>query len=72
MDVNTITTLISSVGFPIFTTLVLFYYIYNQQEKTNDTINKLSETINNNTKAMVVLQTTVNELTHKLGDDDEK
>lgn len=72
MDVNTITTLISSVGFPIFTTLVLFYYIYKQQEKTNDTINKLSETINNNTKAMIVLQTTVNELARKLGDNDEK
>lgn len=72
MDVNAITTLISSVGFPIFTTLVLFYYIYKQQEKTNDTINKLSETINNNTKAMIVLQTTVNELAHKLGDNDEK
>lgn len=72
MDVNTITTLISSVGFPIFTTLVLFYYIYKQQEKTNDTINKLSETINNNTKAMLVLQNTVNELAHKSGDNDEK
>lgn len=72
MDVSTITTLISSVGFPIFTTLVLFYYIYKQQEKTNDTINKLSETINNNTKAMLVLQNTVNELAHELGDNDEK
>lgn len=72
MDVNTISTLISSVGFPIFTTIVLFYYIYKQQEKTNDTINKLSETINNNTKAMLVLQTTVNELKHNLGDEDDK
>ena len=72
MDVNTISTLISSVGFPIFTTIVLFYYIYKQQEKTNDTINKLTETINNNTNAMLVLQTTVNELAHNLGDDNEK
>ena len=40
MDVNAVTTLISSVGFPIVVSLFLFYYIYKMQEKTNETIQK--------------------------------
>ena len=62
MDVNTILTIISTVGFPISVCLILFFYIYKKQEKTDDTIAKLTETINNNT---AVIQS----LIVKLGED---
>ena len=62
MDVNTILTVISTVGFPISVCLILFFYIYKKQEKTDDTIAKLTEAINNNT---AVIQS----LIIKLGED---
>ena len=62
MDVNTILAIISTVGFPISVCLILFFYIYKKQEKTDDTIAKLTEAINNNT---AVIQS----LIIKLGED---
>lgn len=62
MDVNVITTLISSVGFPIFVSLVLFYYIYKMQEKTNETIKSLTEAVNNNTNVVNNLIIHMNEI----------
>lgn len=61
MDVNSIVSVISTVGFPIAVCLILFFYIYKKQEKTDDTIAKLTETINNNTAVM-------QRLIDKLGD----
>lgn len=61
MDVNSIVSVISTVGFPIAVCLILFFYIYKRQEKTDDTIAKLTETINNNTAVM-------QRLIDKLGD----
>lgn len=61
MDVNSIVSVISTVGFPIAVCLILFFYIYKKQEKTDDTISKLTETINNNTAVM-------QRLIDKLGD----
>ena len=62
MDANAIITIISTVGFPISVCLILFFYIYKKQEKTDDTIAKLTETINNNTAV-------IQHLIAKLGDD---
>lgn len=62
MDVNTILTIISTVGFPISVCLILFFYIYKKQEKTDDTIAKLTEAINNNTSV-------IQSLIIKLGED---
>ena len=62
MDANAIITIISTVGFPICACLILFAYIYKKQEKTDDTIAKLTETINNNTSV-------IQHLIDKLGDD---
>ena len=62
MNVNDILTIISTVGFPICVCLILFAYIYKKQEKTDDTIAKLTETINNNTAVM-------QRLIDKLGDE---
>lgn len=67
MDVNAIVSVISTVGFPIAVCLILFMYIYKKQEKTDDTIAKLTETINNNT---AVIQHLIDKLGYeKLGDD---
>ena len=62
MNVNDILTAISTVGFPIAVCLILFAYIYKKQEKTDATIDKLTETINNNTAV-------IQHLIDKLGDD---
>ena len=62
MNVNDILTIISNVGFPISVCLILFFYIYKKQEKTDNTIAKLTETINNNTAV-------IQHLIDKLGDD---
>lgn len=72
MDVNSITTLISSVGFPIFVSLVLFYYIYKMQEKTNDTIKSLTEAINNNTNIVNNLISHMNDVRSDVKDEVSK
>lgn len=67
MDVNAILSIISTVGFPISVCLILFMYIYKKQEKTDDTIARLTETINNNT---AVIQHLIDKLGYeKLGDE---
>lgn len=63
MDVNALISVISTVGFPIAVCLILFLYIYKKQEKSDDTISKLTEVIQNNTY-------TIQRLIDKLGDDE--
>ena len=72
MDVNVITTLISSVGFPIFVSLVLFYYIYKMQEKTNETIKSLTEAVNNNSNVVNNLIIHMNEIRADIKDEVNK
>ena len=72
MDVNVITTLISSVGFPIFVSLVLFYYIYKMQEKTNETIKSLTEAVNNSTNVVNNLITHINDIRNDVMNDVNK
>ena len=52
MDANTITTLITSVGFPIVVCLICFWYINKVQESHKAEIDKLSTALNNNTLVM--------------------
>ena len=49
MDINVITQLIGSLGFPIMVAIACFWYINKQQEQHKEEINKLSEAVNNNT-----------------------
>ena len=49
MDVNTITTLISSLGFPIVVCVALGWYIVYRDKQTNAEMESLKETIENNT-----------------------
>lgn len=52
MDVQTVMTLISTVGFPICVCLLCFWYIYKMTEQHKMEIEKLSEALNNNTLAL--------------------
>lgn len=49
MDVDTITALISSLGFPIVVCVALGWYIVYRDKQTNAEMESLKETIDNNT-----------------------
>lgn len=59
MDANTITALITSVGFPIVVCLICFWYINKMQETHKAETAELSKALNNNT---VVMQKLVDKL----------
>lgn len=73
MDVNTINTLISSIGFPIVMVLIACYYIKylneshkeeveNLNSQHSQQIEKLTEALNNNTSIMMELKTIIENL----------
>ena len=55
MDTNSIVTMISSVGFPIVACVVLF-------KLYNNTITSFKDSIDNNTKAIEVLQVLIQDM----------
>ena len=55
MDMNSIGTLISTVGFPIACCIFLIYSNIKTNEMHRDEVEKLRVTIDNNTKAMLKL-----------------
>ena len=59
MDIQTITTLIGSLGFPIVCCIVMFLQLNKTSEMHKEEIDKLSEAVNNNTNV-------VNQLISKL------
>lgn len=46
MDLNTIMTLIGTVGFPIVMTILLWHQLTTTQEKTNEIVAKNTEAVN--------------------------
>ena len=63
MDIQGITTSISTIGFPIVCCLIMMYYVREQEQKNREEIEKLNEkydeniaslneTVNNNTLAL--------------------
>ena len=52
MDVQMLTTLISTVGFPIVVCMMCFWYINKTTELHKQEIDKLAEALNNNTLAL--------------------
>ena len=52
MGVQDITTIISTVGFPIAVCLLCFWYINKMQEQHKAETDKLAEALNNNTLVM--------------------
>ena len=49
MEKNEIIQIISNFGFPVLMCLLLFYYIRNEQKKTNETLQELRQVIDRNT-----------------------
>lgn len=52
MDIQTVTTLIGSLGFPIVCCIVMFLQLNKTSEMHKEEIDKLSEAVNNNTNVM--------------------
>ena len=52
MDIPTIVSLISSVGFPIAMTLVLLWYIVKLNAQHKEEIDELRKSVDNNTKVL--------------------
>lgn len=52
VDINTITQIISGVGFPVAVCLICFWYINKQEEAHKEEVSKLTDAINNNTLIM--------------------
>ena len=64
MNVNDVTTLISSLGFPIVCCGALFYANIKQNSAWQETIGKITDALNNNTLALT-------KLTDKLGGEND-
>ena len=62
MDMNDITSLISNVGFPIAVCVALFYFMMKQEDKHKDETDKLSTTVEANTKVLTELCTLIKTL----------
>lgn len=55
MDMNAVTSLIGTLGFPIVMTLLLFFYVKEQNELHDKEINSLKEAINDLKLAIITL-----------------
>ena len=60
MDLNALTTLIGSLGFPIVMCLLLYYRMDKQDENHKTEMEKITEALNNNTQAITSLVTKIN------------
>lgn len=65
MNTAELVSLIANIGFPITACVALFIYSNKEREKNNETIEKLRETINNNT---LVVQKLLDKLDMKEGE----
>ena len=64
MDVQAVTSIVTTVGFPIAVCLICFWYINKMQEQHKAETDKLAEALNNNT---LVIQKLINNLENKGG-----
>lgn len=62
MDVNAIVSLISNAGFPVAVCIALFFYMEKQNERHQNETDRLSETIESNTKVLTELCTLIKTL----------
>lgn len=77
MDAQVITTLITSVGFPIVACLGMFWYLTKVMEKRDqkmdETLNKMSEVVNENNKLIALFTEKLDilfKISQKGGEDD--
>lgn len=62
MELNDIITIISNVGFPISMCLLLLWYIKQESDKHKEETDKLSATLEGNTKVLTELTTLIKTL----------
>lgn len=62
MDMNAVISLISNVGFPIAVCVALFYFMMKQEERHKEETDKLSSTVEANTKVLTELCTLIKTL----------
>lgn len=60
MDLNVVTQLIGSLGFPIVACIALFYQNSKQEDRHREEMEKLSDAVNNNTLAITQLTEKIN------------
>lgn len=69
MDINAITTLISTLGFPIFMAVWLLIKDSKTDEERKEQIKDLKTAIENNTKSIEKLEILISKIMDRLGDD---
>ena len=62
METTEITSIVSNLGFPIAVCIALFYYMNTQTERHSHETDKLSETVQANTKVLTELCTLIKTL----------
>lgn len=62
MDIDSVTQLISDVGFPVAVCIALFFYMEKQNERHQQETDKLNETVQSNTKVLTELCTLIKTL----------
>ena len=60
MDVNALTTLVGSLGFPIVACGAMFYEMHQQSKRHAEEMDKVSDALNNNTLALTELKDKLN------------
>lgn len=55
MDVNAITTIVGTLGFPIAAYCLIFWELHKQQENHRQEMEKITAALNNNTAAILTL-----------------
>ena len=68
MDVSAITTLISTLGFPIFMAVWLLIKDSKTDEERQEQIKDLKTAIDNNTKSIEKLETLISKIMDKMGE----
>ena len=62
MDIDSVTQLVSNVGFPVVVCIALFFYMEKQNERHQQETDKLNETVQSNTKVLTELCTLIKTL----------
>ncbi len=65
MEVDSVTNIISNVGFPVAMCLLLFYYMERQNERHKQETDKLNETLQGNTNVLTELTTLIKSFIQK-------
>ena len=62
MDIDSVTQLVSNVGFPVAVCIALLFYMEKQNERHQQETDKLNETVQSNTKVLTELCTLIKTL----------